>query len=189
MRIAISGLSGCGNSTVTKLVGEKLGLTVINFSFKQLAQEKGLSEEEIQVLAERDPRFDFELDERNLNSALENEGIVWGNRLSAWFLSKTGKADLVVWLEASLKERERRIEERAKLTGKKQVSAEVRDGKNARRYIKLYRIDVGDIRLKKDGGIFDLVIDSERLSPEEIAEIIVKKARELLAEKAKGKKH
>ncbi|MDA8409757.1 MAG: cytidylate kinase, partial [Treponema sp.] len=45
--IAISGKSGCGNSTVSALVAKILGFGLVNFTFKNLAQERGLSFEEI----------------------------------------------------------------------------------------------------------------------------------------------
>ena len=41
MRIAISGKSGCGNTTVTRLVSEALGFEMINFTFRSLAEEIG----------------------------------------------------------------------------------------------------------------------------------------------------
>ena len=45
--MAISGKSGCGNTTVSRLVADRLGLIVINYTFKNLAQDKGMSFEEI----------------------------------------------------------------------------------------------------------------------------------------------
>ena len=47
LRIAISGKSGCGNTTVSKLLSEKLNVKMINFTFRSLAQETGLSLAEI----------------------------------------------------------------------------------------------------------------------------------------------
>lgn len=40
LRIAISGRSGCGNTTVSTLLAQKLGVKLINFTFRQLAAEK-----------------------------------------------------------------------------------------------------------------------------------------------------
>ena len=42
MRIAISSMSGCGNTTVTKLVSERLGYPMINFTFRQMAEERNV---------------------------------------------------------------------------------------------------------------------------------------------------
>ena len=38
LRIAISGKSGCGNTTVSTLLSEKLGIKLINYTFRTLAQ-------------------------------------------------------------------------------------------------------------------------------------------------------
>ena len=37
IRIAISGKSGCGNTTVSSLLAERLGVKLFNFTFRQLA--------------------------------------------------------------------------------------------------------------------------------------------------------
>ena len=42
MRIAISSKSGCGNTTVSTLLSEKLGYPMVNFTFRQMAQERGV---------------------------------------------------------------------------------------------------------------------------------------------------
>lgn len=41
VRVAISGKSGCGNTTVSSMLAEKLGIKLINYTFRQLAAEKG----------------------------------------------------------------------------------------------------------------------------------------------------
>ena len=43
LRIAISGKSGCGNTTVSGLLSEKLGVKLINYTFRQLAAEKSMT--------------------------------------------------------------------------------------------------------------------------------------------------
>ncbi len=42
MRIAISGKSGCGNTTVSTLVADRMNYKMINFTFRTLAKEKGI---------------------------------------------------------------------------------------------------------------------------------------------------
>ena len=64
MRIAISSRSGCGNTTVTKLVSERLGYPMINFTFRQMAKERGVDFWEFCRLAEKDYEIDKELDRR-----------------------------------------------------------------------------------------------------------------------------
>ena len=47
LRVAISGKSGCGNTTVSKLLADTLNVNMINFTFRTLAEEVGLSLAEI----------------------------------------------------------------------------------------------------------------------------------------------
>ncbi|MDR1566822.1 MAG: cytidylate kinase, partial [Treponema sp.] len=42
IRIAVSGKSGCGNTTVSRLVADALDLRFINFTFRSLAREKNM---------------------------------------------------------------------------------------------------------------------------------------------------
>ena len=42
MRIAVSGKSGCGNTTVSTLLAQRLGYPMINFTFRQMAKERNM---------------------------------------------------------------------------------------------------------------------------------------------------
>ena len=58
LRIAISGKSGCGNTTVSTLLAEKLGVSLINYTFRQLAAEKGMTLKEVIESAKTDDSYD-----------------------------------------------------------------------------------------------------------------------------------
>ena len=45
--IAISGFSGCGNTTVSKMTADLMGMDFINYTFRSLAEEDGISFEEV----------------------------------------------------------------------------------------------------------------------------------------------
>ena len=62
IRIAISGKSGCGNTTVSGLLAQKLGIKLINYTFRQLAQEKGMTLKEVIDAAKNDDSFDKYVD-------------------------------------------------------------------------------------------------------------------------------
>jgi len=47
LKIAISSHSGCGNTTATNNVGTTLSLEVVNYTFRDLAQDLDLPFEEI----------------------------------------------------------------------------------------------------------------------------------------------
>ena len=172
VKIAISGKSGCGNTTVCRLAAEKLGLRFINFTFRTLATEHGITLEEVIRRAAGDDYWDKEVDRRQVELARkvpapgsgESVGCVLGSRLAIWMLDD---ADLKVYLDADFETRTRRIlvreggnaEDVARFT-------RLRDSEDSARYKRIYGID------NDDYSFADLVIDAARLSPEEIVEAL-----------------
>jgi len=168
LRVAISGKSGCGNSTVSRLVAEKLGIRMINYTFRSLAEEQGVSFAEMRRMAEEDPRWDRIVDERQREMALEGPCVL-GSRLAVWVLRD--EADLKVFLDASEEERARRIQNREGGTLEQKLKeTRVRDRNDHERYLKLYGID------NNDYGFVDLIIDVSDLLPSQIADQIVSRA-------------
>jgi cytidylate kinase len=173
IRIAISGKSGCGNTTVSKLAAQTLGLRFINFTFRNLAQEKKLSLQEVLRLAESDDCWDKEVDRRQVELALSDSenGCVLGSRLAIWMLKE---ACLKVYLKASADIRVERIIKREG-GDKAQVSqfTEERDAHDRLRYLRLYDIDIDEY------SFADLVIDAGAKTPQEIVEQITSAASKL----------
>jgi cytidylate kinase len=163
-RIAISGKSGCGNTTVSRLVADRLGLRFINFTFRSLAAEHGITLEEVLRRAKTDDYWDRAVDERQVAMARQDGGCVLGSRLAIWMLPE---ADLKVYLRASADTRAKRILKRegGDLEAIKTFTAE-RDRQDTSRYMALYGIDNDDFSQA------DLVIDTDDLVPEAIAERI-----------------
>jgi cytidylate kinase len=94
--IAISGKSGCGNTTISKMVAKKLNLKFINYTFRKMAEEKGISFEELRLLAEESTAIDMELDKQQVHLAAEGNCVL-GSRLAIWMIDR---ADLKVYLTA-----------------------------------------------------------------------------------------
>lgn len=169
MRIAISGKSGCGNTTVSRLVSEALGYEMINFTFRSLAEEQGIDFWELSRRAESDDSYDFEVDRRQVEMALAAKRCVLGSRLAIWMLKE---ADLKIYLDASIEERARRIAEREGGTLEEQMARTAqRDANDTARYKRLYGID------NSDTTVADVVIDTSTLSAKEVAERIIEEAR------------
>ncbi|MCH5294834.1 MAG: AAA family ATPase [Treponema sp.] len=164
LRIALSGKSGCGNTTVSTLLSERLGITLINFTFRQLAAEKGMSLAQVIESARTDDSYDIAVDTRQLELA-RKESCVLGSRLAIWMLKE---ADLKVYLMADDDVRARRIlnREGGSLDEIKSFTA-MRDGEDSRRYKKLYGIDNSDF------SFADLKIDTALYMPEQIEDIIL----------------
>jgi cytidylate kinase len=165
IKIAISGKSGCGNTTVSKMVAEKVNLRFINFTFRSLAQERSLELKDMLELAAKDDSIDKEVDTRQVQLALESGGCVLGSRLAIWMLKE---ADLKVYLDASPQTRAARIvnreggslEEVAAFTAN-------RDKQDHGRYLRIYGID------NYDYSFADLIVDTDNITPENITDMIV----------------
>jgi len=171
IKIAISGMSGCGNTTVSKMVADRLGLKFINFTFRTLAQEKGIDFKEVLKLAAQDDFWDREVDSRQVKLARESGGCVIGSRLAIWMLEE---ADLKVYLRARPETRAQRIVRRegGNLKDISAFTAE-RDRQDNSRYIRLYNID----NYKYDFA--NLIIDTDSISPDKIADLIIEAAEKI----------
>ena len=90
MRIAVSGKSGCGNTTVSTMLAERLGYPMINFTFRQMAQERNMDFWDFCALANRDDNIDKELDRRQVEMAMALDNCVLGSRLAIWMLKEAG---------------------------------------------------------------------------------------------------
>ena len=164
VRIAISGRSGCGNTTVSRLLADTLVIRLINYTFRNIAAEKGVPLEEIVEKAKADFSYDKIVDTRQVEMAREGSCVL-GSRLAIWMLPE---ADIKVYLLASLAARSRRIQRREGGALQDVMSyTEMRDAEDSRRYKELYSID------NTDYSIADLIVDTEAHSPEQIAKIIL----------------
>jgi CMP/dCMP kinase len=170
LRIAISSLSGCGNTTATMNVGRTLDLKVVNYTFRDLAADIGVSFEEIHERSQQNRTFDYLTDLNQIRLSLQPKVVV-GSRLAAWLVN----ADLRVWLQASLEERAKRIFRRE--VGKGLTYESVlyrtlqRDEQNRKRYLQLYGLD------SNDRSDFDIIINTEKLTAEQVSSLIIAAAR------------
>jgi cytidylate kinase len=171
LKIAVSGRSGCGNTTISKMTADILGLRFINFTFRSLAQERGMDLVKVLELAESDDSWDREVDTRQLSLAREEGGCVLGSRLAIWMLKE---ADLKVYLKAEPLVRARRIVKRegGNLEDVAAFTAQ-RDKHDRERYLNIYNLDTDDY------SFADLVIDTDNITPQEITDRIVNRAREI----------
>jgi cytidylate kinase len=165
VKIAISGKSGCGNTSVGTLVAARLGICFINWTFRSLAEKKGIPFEKALELAQIDDSWDREVDAHQVELAVQSDGCVLSSRLAIWMLEK---ADAKVYLCASPEIRAARIVKRE--GGDLNETArftESRDRHDHDRYLALYKID-------NDRYDFaDLIIDTDHLGIDEVADRII----------------
>ena len=164
LRVAISGKSGCGNTTVSTLLSEKLGVKIINFTFRQLALERNITLAEVIESAKTSDWWDEQVDTRQVELAREQSCIL-ASRLAIWMLKE---ADFKVYLLASDDERASRILKRegGDLENIKSFT-KMRDSEDSKRYKRIYGID------NTDTSCADFVIDTALYMPEEIVNLII----------------
>lgn len=163
LRIAISGRSGCGNTTVSRLLADCLGIKLVNYTFRSIAEEDGISFDEVCRRAEQSDEDDLRVDKTQVGLARKGPSVL-GSRLAIWMLED---ADLKVFLTGSPEVRAGRIQirEGGTLEDQMKITSD-RDERDYDRYLKLYNIDTHDYSLA------DLVINTNRFDAEQIVGII-----------------
>ena len=165
MIIIVSGLIGSGKTTVAKALAKKFKLKHVSAGeiFRSMAEEKGISLEELTRLAEKNHSLDREVDEKQ--EKLATGSAVVDGRLSGWLLN----ADLKIWLRAPLEVRARRVAKRESKSFKQAFEeTKHREESEARRYREIYKIDIGDM------SPYNAVIDTSLWNAGEVVSIVAK---------------
>jgi len=173
MLITISGLPGSGKTTVARLVAAALRLEHVYAGniFRRQAEEAGLTLQEYVRRAETDRTIDRQLDDRMRERARAGNAVLEG-RLAAVMAAEAGMGALRVFLDASEAVRADRITNReggATLERLQEIQA--RETSDRQRYRDIYGVDYHDHTL------YDVVVETDRRTPEDLAEEIVKRAR------------
>lgn len=164
VRVAVSGRSGCGNTTVSRILAETLDISFINYTFRSLANEMNIPLNEIIEKAKFDFSYDRAVDAKQVELARVGSCVL-GSRLAIWLLAD---ADIKVYLTASEEMRAKRIMSREGGTYEETLKfTAMRDKEDTRRYIELYNIN------NVEYSFSDLVINTEMHSPENIVMIIL----------------
>ena len=170
--ICISGMTGCGKSTVAKKLAAKYGLDYFSGgnALRLLAQEEGYnsnvtgwweSVEGLKFLQQRmgNPAFDKRIDEKLLQLAKQGNVV-----LDSWTMPWLLKNGFKIWLEASPKVRAKRVVIRDDISLEEALEALTKKDDQTRQiYKKLYGFDLGH-----DLSPFNLILATDELKPEEV---------------------
>lgn len=164
--IVISGSPGSGKSTYAVRLSRDFGLAYYSTGsiFRAMAAELGIDLLELNRRAERSGEIDFMIEKKTIELA-ERGNVVIDSHLAAWILA--GRADLLIYVKASLAERARRVARRDSLPyvdALEEIAS--REYSHWKRFIARYGVDIRDL------SIFHLVVDTEAYDVDETYEII-----------------
>ncbi len=174
--ICVSGMTGCGKSTVAKRLAEKYGLKYLSGggALKVLAIESGYkpaevgwweTNEGIKFLQKRveNSRFDRRVDQKLLKLAKQGNVV-----LDSWTMPWLLKEGFKIWLEASSNVRAKRVAERDNISVKEASTLlRKKDEGTKTIYKQLYGFDLGSDFLP-----FDLVLDTNDLDAAEVFDAV-----------------
>ena len=168
--IILGGLAGSGKSTTSALLAKRLKLRRVSAGdiFRALAKERKTDLIALGRYAERHPEFDRVIDGRILKEARKG-GVILDGRASASLTQKARIPALRIFLAVDPAVSARRVSKRDGLTvaeARRKISLREREIK--RRLTALYGLDTYGL------SHYDVVIQTDGYSPEEVVQIIVK---------------
>jgi len=186
--ICISGMTGCGKSTLTKKLSEKYGLKYHSGgdALKSLAIESGYkpaergwweTNEGMRFLQQRmrDLKFDRAVDKKLVEWSKKGNVV-----LDSWTMPWLLKDSFKIWLEVSLEERARRLAKRNAISLKEAFNIiKEKDEKTKMIYKSLYGFNLGE-----DFSPFNLILDANELNADEVFHAICMVVDHLMLEKS-----
>lgn len=174
--ICIAGLTACGKSTAAKRLAERFNLeyasggttlkeTALKMGYKASGKGWWESAEGVRFLRQRarDPEFDRRIDDYLLKLT-ERGNVV----LDSWTMPWLSRKGFKIWLEVTPEERARRLTRRDGISIEEAKRAiKEKDGGTKQIYDRLYGFKLGEDYLP-----FDLILDSERLSADEVFDVL-----------------
>lgn len=162
MILTISGKHGSGKSVIGKKVALALDIKYYSTgqAFRDLAKEMNMSLEEFTKHVENHPNIDRDLDKKIVEIAKKGD-IIIDSQLSGHILQNI--ADFKILLKCPLETRVKRMADRDQTSYEEKLKETMlREKSEQERFKILYDIDL------EDNKIYDLIIETENLSIEEV---------------------
>ena len=163
--ITVSGVHGSGRSTHAKKLAEAFDLRYVSSGtiFRQMADERGISLEEMSRLTEEHPELDRMIDERATEESKKG-GVVIDATLSGWMAHDP---DIRIFLKTPLEARIRRIAAREGVPLEvAERETTIREESERERFQEYYGVDIADL------SIYDVILNTELYEPEGTARIL-----------------
>ena len=176
--VTVSGLSGAGKTTIAESIAKELKLKYLSAGeiFRQAAKERNM--DFLEFIKKRSPQFDLDVDTRILSYAMKGN-VVLDGRLTGWVAGEW--ADFRIWVRCPIAIRAKRVAKRDKISFEKAISQiRKRDNADTKIYKKIYKIDL------LDDSIYDLVIDTGRMSYDFSKKFPAKLIRDYYEDKTKS---
>lgn len=181
-KIIIFGFSGSGKSTISNMIGKKLGLRIVHSSgiLRDLYEDKKLDLSKTRYakgfwetkkgvlflknrLKEKKP-LDIVLDKILIRELNKNNIVV-----DCWSMPWLYKGGIKIYLETSLSVRSERVAWRGRInSGEARKMITAKDNDTVRLIKRLYNIDI-----KKETNVFDFVVNTNTLNKKEVADSII----------------
>lgn len=181
MYITIAGELGSGKSTVAKLIHKKYGFEIYSTGTvqREIAKEKGITTLELNVLMANDIDNDYDklIDNKTVEIAKANldKDVIFDSRMAWHFVEQSFKVYVIVdnYVAANrvIKE-DRGSEEHYNTIDEAAEGLYKRKKIEDSRFFEMYHVNTLNFEN------YDLVVDSTDISPDELAEFIITKAKE-----------
>lgn len=178
MIITLAGYPGAGKTTVKDILAKRLGYKSYSMGDLRgkMAISRGITIDELNEIGMNDPSTDKDADAFQIDLAKVEDDFIIDGWLSWHFIPQSFKVflniDATQGAKRILNERKQtsnREDERPyKSVDEAQKALENRVNQSKERYKKWYNVDFSDL------GHYDLVIDTTNITPEEVAEQIIK---------------
>lgn len=179
MHITITGNLGSGKSTICKILSEKYQFEIYSTGKvqRELAREMSMTTLELNQLMRSDHKYDHMIDDATARISRDNpdKDIIFDSRLAWNFVERSFKVFVSVSLDVAAErvmndhrgeeEQYRSFEEARKMLAERAATERVR-------YKEIYNVNYMDY------ANYNLIIDSTYCTPDKIAEIILKEAKE-----------